>query len=182
MQARRNGRLDGLTFIELIIVVVLLGLLFSFAAPNLSGLAPRYRLRSTAREIGTMLEHLRLTAISRGTWLGVNYYLDDEESYYQVIPPPPADYPEMPVEERTPHARMEIPEGVRLERVLVRGSQENFDQGKVTILFSPQGTIGSHSVTLATPNDKYLTLELNAITGTVDFFEGETEGFDDFEG
>ena len=180
--SRRVARGAGFTLIEMVIVMFILGILFAIAAPRLDFLPSKYRLRTAAREIGGQIENTRLTAISRGAWLGIHYDLDEEPSYYQLIPPPPEDYPDQPVEDRERYAKMELPSGIRLVRVRLRGSNQVLENGQINVLFSPTGVTGSHSVTLASADDRYLTVEFNAITGTIDFFESDDVAFEDFEG
>lgn len=174
-------RESGFTFLELAIVLVLLGILFSFTIPNITILPGKYRLRSAARVLASEVENLRLTAVSRGTWLGIHYRIDVDESYYQIIPPPPDDFPDQPVEDRKRLAKNKFPPGVRLLEVRLRGGRA-IGSGTVDILFSPTGVTGSHSVTLATKDDRLLTMRFNAITGTVDFYDTEPKDFEDFEG
>lgn len=164
------------------LVIVLLGILFSFAAPNFDGLTPKYRLRTAARRLAADIESHRLAAVSRGTWLGVLYTMNGDETYYQLIPPPPRDYPNQPVADRAPFAPERLPTGVMIQSVQLRGSPDLVDTGTILVRFSPTGTTGSHSVTLIGSSGVSWTVRLNTITGVVDFRRNEEEGFDDFEG
>ena len=167
---------------EMVVVLVLLGVLFAFAAPRIDLLPSKYRLRTAARRLGSQVENLRLVAISRGAWVGIHYYLDGDYAYYQEIPPPPYDYPDQPVEDRERLARNEFPTGVRLVRVRLRGSNQEIENGGVNVLFSPTGVTGSHSITLATTDGREITVQFNAITGNVDFYESDPGAFADYEG
>src|SRR5688572_14768714 len=90
-----RGPDSGFTFFELVVVVAILGTLFAIGIPSLRGLTPKYRLRTSARELGTSLEQLRLAAMTRGLWMGVRYVLTPgardgaETSHYRTIPPAP---------------------------------------------------------------------------------------------
>lgn len=170
----------GFTFIELVVVIVILGILFAFAAPNLDGITPKYRLRTAARRLATQLEGHRVRAISRGVWLGVRYVLDGENSYWELLRPPPPEYPQQPVEDRPSYGRELLPEGVSIESVEIRGSQDVYSAGTVLVLFSPTGTHGSHSITFRNARDAVWRVKLNAITGIVDFDNGEGASFDDY--
>jgi prepilin-type N-terminal cleavage/methylation domain-containing protein len=172
----------GFTFLELLLVLIMLGILFSLAIPSMKGITPKYRLRTAARQLGSQIEELRITAISRGYWVGIHYRLEGERSTYQVIPPPPADYPDQPIENRSFLSRVELPPGVGISRIRLRGTNELITSGTVSIYLSPAGTMGSHSVTFVSNDGRYLTLEFNAITGNIDFFESEDSSFEDFEG
>ena len=177
-----DSRAGAFTFIEIVAVVVIIGIFFALAIPNLDGLSPKYRLRSATRQLATKIEGHRVLAMVKGTMLGVRYVLDEDRSYYELIRPPPVDYPLQPVEERKSFPPEELPTGVIIRNVQIRGSNEAFDSGEVLVLFSPTGTIGSHSVVLENSRGMTWTMKLNAITGIVDFVSEEDAHFEDFEG
>ncbi len=172
------------------LVLAVLGLIFSLGAVKMSSSLPRYRLRTAAREIGTAVEETRLHAISRGSWTGVRYHLDPDKPAYELLPPAPTDYPNEPISERESleiiyfdhpdKERAKFP-GLRIVRVSMRGTGEEFSDGVVDVYFSPTGTEGSHIVTLASIEGGFYTLTFNALTGTVDFFAQEDVLFEDFE-
>lgn len=174
----------GFTFIELMLVIVIMGLLMSLAAFRMDGLVPKYRLRSAVRELGTTVEKQRLAAISRGCWVGIRYQVGGEETSYELLPPPPKEFPDQPVADRTPGPphRMPGPDfvGIRIQNVQQRGL-DPVENGSVLILFSPDGTSGSHAVTMEGPDGMHWTMIFNAITGTVDYRTSEKDAFDDFE-
>lgn len=174
----------GFTFLEIVLVILVMGLIFAIAVPRLEGISPKYRLRVAARHLGRQIEDLRLAAISGGETLGIRYYLGPDESSYRIIPGPPPEYPDLPPEDREPLPKRDLTQDqVRIVRVQLRGSRRAIESGGIDVLFSPSGTTGSHSVTLATGENRFMTLELNAITGTVDFFESDTAlSPQDFEG
>jgi prepilin-type N-terminal cleavage/methylation domain-containing protein len=184
MRTRRFAA-DGFTFFEVMVVIVILGLLFSIGAVSLTPLVPKYRLRSSLRELGSTLEHVRLMAISRGLWMGVHYVLtpgptEKSTSYYQIIPPAPDDDPDQPVENREYLSKQYLPTGVHIARVLLAGNQV-VDRGAINVLFSPMGNSGSHIVVLEDDANRGLSLKLNAITGGIDFIEGAGATFQHFE-
>ena len=181
----RSG-LAGFTFLELVIVVGLLALLFSVSVPSLKGLTPKYRLRTAARELGSKLEGTRLSAISRGLWMGIDYTItpgnldDTEQSYYQVIPPAPEDFPDQPFDERERLSKQFLPEGVRIAKVTLSGNQV-VDDGSASVLFSPMGNSGSHIVVLEGLEEQYLSVKMNCITGGIDFIDRADVSFTHFE-
>ena len=183
-------RRDGFTFLELMLVLLVLGIIFSIGVVKMTGTLPRYRLRISARDIGMQIEDTRMVAISRGSWTGIRYHLDEDRCGYQILPPAPRDYPDEPVEEREPFERIffEHPDttrsvypGVRIISVEMRGTNEAHTSGVVDVYFSPTGTEGSHIVRLAHRKGGVYSVTFNALTGTVDFFEQEDVVFEDFE-
>ena len=181
-----RGGLAGFTFLELVVVVGILALLFSISVPSLRGLTPKYRLRTAARELGSTLEGTRLSAISRGLWMGVDYVInptgadDTDQSYYQIIPPAPDDFPEQPIRDRERLSKQLLPQGVRILKVILSGNQ-TIDSGSISVLFSPMGNSGSHIVVLEGIEGRYLSVKMNCITGAIEFIDRADVAFQHFE-
>ena len=169
----RNG---GFTILELIIIVATLAVLFAMSAPSLEGLAPKYRLRSSARELGSHLESTRIAAITRERRMGIRYVLNPIQEqappYYQVIPPAPDDDPFQPVNERALHTPIELPTGVRIVQIVLSNGQIVND-GVFDIFFSPTGNTGSHIVVLEGPKELRASLKLNCTTGVLEYIEND---------
>lgn len=178
--AARGG---GFTLIELILVVCILALLFGIGSVSMQGLMPKYYLRSSARAIGTKIENLRLSAISRGKWMGIRYDItptDSDESYYQVVPPAPEDFPDEPVDQRQLLPPEKLSTGVRISKVILANNKV-YDRGAVNILFSPMGNAGSHIVVLEGLQGRVTSVRLNSLTGILDVIEGEEVLFQHYE-
>jgi prepilin-type N-terminal cleavage/methylation domain-containing protein len=174
--------MGGFTFIELILVIAIVGVLFTIAAISFRGLMPKYYLRTSARAIATLVESLRLSAVTRGVWMGIHYELTppgDERTYHEVVPPAPEDDPDQPIEERTRIGRERTAPGVRIARVVLPNSQ-TVDRGPVNILFSPMGNAGSHIVVLEGEEGRLSSVKLNCITGTVEVLENVEASFQHF--
>lgn len=176
----------GFTFLELIIVLAIVSMLFAIGVPSFRNLAPKYRLRSAARGLGSTMESTRIAAMTRGLWMGVRYVLtpstrdEIEGSFYQVIPPPPEDAPDQPVSERQLLAPVELPTGVRIASITLASGQR-ITEGSLNLLFSPMGNSGSHVVVLEGQEGLVLTLKMNAITGIIEFFDTAEVGFQNVE-
>jgi hypothetical protein len=82
------------------------------------------------------------------------------------------------VAERQLNSKVELPTMVRIRRVVLPGGRP-IDRGAVDVIFSPMGNTGSHIVTLEGQGRDgrpiLLSLKFNAITGTIDFSDGEAE-------
>ncbi len=186
--ARRFRRCGGFTFLELVLVVVILGILFSVSVMSVRNLTPKYRVRTAARELGTTIEQARLLAVSRGEWTGIRYVLDPPSSsgnpepppYYQLIPPPRAEFPDQPLHERKPHSKQELPSGVSFRAIRFAGNH-TVDSDTATVVFSPMGNAGSHIVVFEGPGGRVMSLKANCITGLIDFYETDDVIFRNFE-
>ena len=72
MSAQRTAPARGLTIIELMVVVVLLGVLVALAAPSMRGLISVQRVRGVNAELVTDLQYARIDEILEQdpeTWL-----------------------------------------------------------------------------------------------------------------
>lgn len=183
---RARGRGSGFTIIEMVLVLFLMGILFSITIASISGLSPIYRVRSASRTLGGRIEELRALAIATGKPLGIRYTFnasETEQDYFQMIPPAPDEFPDEPIESRKMGISEQLPVGVRFGKITFPGGS-SVDQGQVDILFSPMGNTGSHVVTLQGHSSEdrpiVISLKFNAITGTLDFSEGEA-GFETHE-
>jgi hypothetical protein len=169
-----------------VIVVGILALLFSVSLPSLKGLTPKYRLRTAARELGSTLEGTRMSAISRGLWMGVEYVIsptagdDTDQPYYRIIPPAPDDFPDQPVHDRERLSKQFLPMGVVVDKVILAGNQ-TIDSGSISVLFSPMGNSGSHIVILKGVEGRYMAVKMNCITGAIDFLNRADVEFQHFE-
>jgi prepilin-type N-terminal cleavage/methylation domain-containing protein len=180
-----RGASPGFTFLELIIVLAIMSFLFAIGIPSFRHLTPRYQLRSAARSLASTLEHTRLSAMSRGLWMGVHYVItpgthdEGDSSYYQAIPPAPEDYPEQPVADRKLLPPERLPTGVKIQKVILAGNQV-VDRGYINVLFSPMGNSGSHIVVFENNEGMILSMKMSCITGVIDVVEGAEQAFENF--
>ena len=165
----------GFTFLELVLVVTVIGILFTISFMSLGGMTPKYRLRAAARELGATIEQTRLMAVSRGEWLGIHYVFDPPPTAEDAEPPPyyqmigPAEYWDQPLDERPLLSKKELPTGVRFRHVLLPSNQA-IQSDTWNILFSPTGNTGSHIVVLDGEAERVQTIKFNSITGLIDFY------------
>lgn len=179
----RDRSRGGFTLIELILVVGVLGILYAVGTISFRGLMPRYALKTSARRLGSTIEEVRLSAVSRGVWMGIRYVLTtttSEAPYYQVIPPAPADQPDQPIEQRLFLAKEHLPTGVRILRVVLASNQA-VDGGAINVMFSPMGNAGSHIVVLEGAESRLVSVKLNSITGALEFLDGAEASFQTFQ-
>lgn len=177
------ARRGGFTFLELILVIAILAILFLISGISFRGLMPKYYLRTSARALATTLEHLRLTAVTRGVWMGIHYDLSppaEERTYYEIIPPAPKEDPEQPIEQRQRIGKERTSPGVRIARIILANSQV-IDRGTVSVLFSPMGNAGSHIVVLEGEEGRLASVKLNSITGTVEVVENVEASFQHYQ-
>lgn len=77
----KNG---GYTLIELIIVMAIIGILFSVSYPNFLKILSQYQLRSAANQLVTDMRWVRQESIY-GRAKRVKIYFDKDENYYAIL-------------------------------------------------------------------------------------------------
>ena len=176
-----DPRKRGFTLVEMVFVILLLGVMFSFAIPRLNGLTPRYRMRTCARSMAGTIEQMRVIAIARGKSTGIRYVLSGDPQFFQPIKPTSSEYPDEPLHERRSPLREEVPPGVIIRGVILPGNSGGIiTDGAVNIGFSPNGTTGSHIVILEAqvhPNEppEILSMKFNSISGVLDYYNHEVD-------
>jgi len=149
----RAGR-RGLTLLELMVALLIVGFLLALTPPTLNGLSAKWRLRAAGREIESTALHARTLAVSRGVRSHLKY--DVPEGLYWIALG----------DERVVVKR--LPKGVRFRSVRF---------GDVGILYDvadlrafPDGTVDSHQVDLV-GGGAGLRLTFDRLTGAVSYKE-----------
>ena len=79
----RIGGTKGLTLIELIVVMCILGVMVLISIPNIGRWLPRYRLRSAVRDVASAMQLARLGAIKDNNEWAIQY--DINLQTYRVL-------------------------------------------------------------------------------------------------
>ena len=137
----------GVTLIELVTVMVIIGIAVGFIIPNIGAWLPNYRLRSAARDIVSTMRTAQMKAISTNltyqvSFLGASYVLR-----YQTTAGPVND-----------GAVQTLPPGVSISAITIAGSNA---------VFNPNSTSSSGSVTLQNNKGTQRRLTLTPSTGRV---------------
>jgi type II secretion system protein H len=167
---RTARRRAGFTLVEVLAVLVVIGLIATIVTVNWQGLFPRSQLNSSVRALAATLQSTRSDAIARSAEFQVQY--DLENNRYRVVTPfrfgggLAADD-----EERMALEWTALPETVRFAHVTIDGV--DYDSGVVFVRFDPLGTANAHTIVLYQQAfDNYYTIEVQALTGLIDFYEG----------
>ena len=175
----RRARRAGMTLIELMIVIFIMGIIFSISVMSVNSLTPIYRVRSASRTLAAMIEEVRGLAVSSGRPMGIRYTMFEGQHFYQMLPAASDDYPDEPFDSRRGGVKHELPAAVQIRQIRFPGGRTVRPPGVVNIVFSAMGTSGSHVITLeGSARDGKpipLSIKFNAITGTIDFSSGEAE-------
>ena len=60
---------SGVTLIEVVVVIALLGILAGFAYPNFKSWIPNYKLKAAARDLVSNFQRAKMEAVKRNKWV-----------------------------------------------------------------------------------------------------------------
>jgi type II secretory pathway pseudopilin PulG len=94
MEGKRNVKremqgIEGLTIIELVVVMCILGVMVLISIPNIGRWLPRYRLRSSIRDVASNMQLARLGAIKENREWAIQF--DTNAQAYTILSDPGPD-------------------------------------------------------------------------------------------
>ena len=170
-RARRPGR----TLMELLVILVILGLAASLVMPRFAAASSQAALKAGTRDVITAIGYARNQAASEGRSYRIE--IDPSSGELQTLRFDPEENSDEPY---VPHVgilggTMTLPAGVSFARLAVgedaggievRGRSVAADaSGKVTIQFSPDGTVDRAIIVIANEDGEELTLSVDQFTG-----------------
>jgi Tfp pilus assembly protein FimT len=160
------------------LVVVALGLLATVVYVSWEALLPRTKLNTAVRELAATIQETRSDAISRGAEFWIEYYFEADESHprgYRVVTPFRAGGDGGLAawdDERLALAWQPLPGGVEFRSITIDGVQ--YASGRVQVRFDPRGSASDHTIVLVQmPYENLYTIEVQALTGLIQFHDGE---------
>lgn len=171
----RRNRVRGFTLFELLLVIFLLGLFAALASVRVENLLPGGDLRLATRTIIKEIRAHRGRAAYTRTLqvLGV----DMEHSRLRPFDSEAAqgeDASRRPEAQRTLPAIQNLPQGVRIEDVVLP-SEGKIQEGETGIRFFANGCVERAVIHLRNETGEAYTLEINPITGHVEVLDGYIE-------
>lgn len=180
----------GFTFIELLVVITIIGLMSSIVVANLDGLTDRSTLNATAREFGNTLLAIRDQAAIQQR--EINVEIDIENQRWRIVDiPPVTDVPDPKDREEATYEGpwAEPGRGVILDSIAF-SKNDNTRRGTVMIGFDADGQLVPSGFVVffrhvdGTEEDG-VSVEVTGLTGLVDYAAGkkrseEVRGSDDF--
>lgn len=163
----------GFTFIELMVVVAIMGLLLGFVVLRLDDMVPSSRLSAAARQVASHVGMARGEAVAAGKVHAIAYDLTRQQ--YAVLTPPDPEEVEAgryKADELLPLEWETLPSGVTL--VDVDLGDRALSSGLLTLRFTPLGTATPHAVHLKNVDGGEMTVVVNPLTGLVDIEPGIT--------
>ena len=177
-QRARAAARAGFTLVELLAILVILGMLATLTVITWQSVLPRSELHSAVRELAATVSEARSDAIARNAEFLIEYYFDETESHprgYRVVTPyraGPQGGLAAEDEERFARQWSILPDSIYFKAITIDGTR--YDSGAVTVRFDPLGAASDHTVVLEQrPYENFYTIEVLALTGLVQFHDGE---------
>jgi len=156
--------------VEILAVLMVFGLIATLVAINWRAILPKAELHKAVRLIGSALQSTRSEAIARKGLYLVQYDLDRQR--YRVNTPLAAngEYARRD-EDRVSMSWVDLPDTVRFARIEIDGVE--YKEGIVFVRFDAVGSASGHLITLVqSPYENYYTIEVQGLTGLIDYHEG----------
>jgi prepilin-type N-terminal cleavage/methylation domain-containing protein len=163
---RLNHR--GFTFIEITVVIFLIGLIIGLAMPRVRDAFLTDDLRRTCRKMIGLMKELRNEAIRENKAYFMHFDLDGNRFW--------VDSTSMSEEEqaRAREQASSLPEDVRVVDVWFRGKGKTVG-GETSIRFSNKGYVPQSAIHLSSEDGRSFTLELSPFLGRVKVLESYVE-------
>lgn len=175
-----HGR-RGVTFLELMVVMMILGIMLAIVIPNLSGPRAKMALRTASRDMaaaGMLARHKAITQGEQtyfivngddGTWR-IHYSLPDERASSwrrrkeQFEPQTSEEQPR------------NLPETVSYKRIDVDHEEVPLED-EYRMIFYPNGTCSGMAIQIVNSRDKTLTIDFEAQSGLPAVYQGKPKTF-----
>ncbi|MGD2126883.1 MAG: prepilin-type N-terminal cleavage/methylation domain-containing protein [Desulfobacteraceae bacterium] len=158
----------GFTFLEIIVVIFLIGLMIALATPRIRYAVLTDNLKTTTRRIIGMVKELRNEAIREQKEYVVHFDLDSNRFWI--------DSPSMTEQEqaRAREKASPFPEDVRVLDIWYRAKGKRM-RGETTIRFNKKGYVQPSVIHLGSEDGRSFTLELSPFLGRVKVIEKYVE-------
>lgn len=156
-------RNKGFSFIELMVVLVILSLSISLVTPSLSRFLRTVELKGAAKKVSGILRHGRSEAVNKGLVYQIFFNADLREIGVQSRES--TKVKEEVKREELPKKVYSLPEGIQIRKVEVASPQYAADLP--TIEFYPNGGSNGGSIFLDGRDRNGFHIEVNFLTGIV---------------
>lgn len=161
---------DGFTLLELMLVILLMGLMFTLIMPQIGGFR-RAQLRSQSRRLAGRATYMFDQAV--GHKLVLRLIFDIDNNGYAVARLDPYSIKPVFAPDHTPSSRpVAMPASIRIRDVTVEGIG-TVNRGVIACNFYPEGYVDATVVHLEDASGDVMTLEFVPLTGQVAVIDGD---------
>jgi len=154
----------GFSFIELIVVLVLLSLSVALIAPSLSRFSKSVELKAAAKRIAAILRYSRSEAINKGKVYQVLFDSDLMVVKVQAVESEDREEQEKKEGKGTEKAYA-LPANIQMKELKLESAQYSSDLPAIE--FYPNGGSNGGDILLDTPSQKGYKIKVNFLTGAV---------------
>ncbi|MEQ8765578.1 MAG: prepilin-type N-terminal cleavage/methylation domain-containing protein [Planctomycetota bacterium] len=171
----------GFTLVELAIAVLIIGIGMTYVFMGVETFSATSELKATARGLASTIDFCRNEAISVGETIYLEY--DFQNQRYRAIFPfvYDSDGTKQEIRDEDDQEVTEIfgwtnlPARIRLQRILLPGN-EAIENDRARVQFTPIGSTTAHIISLVNQRETMrYSIEVNPLTGLVEFYEYEKE-------
>lgn len=165
----------GFTFLEILVVISILSILFLISAPRFKGVALKNQLQTGARELALLLRLARAESIHSGFPVQVKINVD--EGWYQLsLPPREEDDTYYPGEDRRRtevERRRYLPRDVGFKEVSTDAPPVEKDKRIARVIFFPNSSATGATIVLVNKKGNTMTIDVAPSTGIARVYRGE---------
>jgi general secretion pathway protein H len=154
----------GFSFIELIVVLVLLSLSIALIAPSLSRFSKSVELKAAAKKVAAILRYSRSEAINKGKVYQVIFDSDLMVVKVQAVESEDEEEQKEKAGEDIEKSYA-LPADIQMKELKVESTQ--YPSDLPAIEFYPNGGSNGGDILLDTPSQKGYKIKINFLTGTV---------------
>lgn len=166
----------GVTFLEIMVVVVIMGILVAVALPSMRGPAERTALRTSARDFVAAGLSARQTAIVERHNTFLLLHPKDRTWRIHLTPPMEKRYT-WAKQEREPTLADEIlrslPQYIDFKQVRHGDEKLELGEDEIELTFYPNGSCSGMAIEVGNTRNRSLTVEFDEATGRPEVYAGE---------
>jgi type II secretion system protein H len=155
----------GFSFIELIVVLVLISLSVALVAPTLSRFSKSVELKAAAKRVSAILRYSRSEAINKGKVYQVFFDLELKEVRVQPVATSEEKGEDAKKDDKGSPKTYPLPAGINMKEVKTESPQ--YPSDFPTIEFNPNGTSNGGTILLDMEDRNGYRIRVNFLTGIV---------------
>jgi general secretion pathway protein H len=155
----------GFSFIELIVVLVLISLSIALIAPNLSRFSKTVELKAAVKKVSAILRYCRSEAINKGKVYQVFFDPELKEVSVQPVASSEEKGEDAKKDDKSSRKTYPLPAGINMKEVKTESPQ--YPSDLPTIEFYPNGTSNGGTILLDSEDRKGYRIRVNFLTGVV---------------